>query len=169
MLEDGALGDRTASFLDYRGTFRDDDNTEGATDDGQDEASIFGESMLGGGSPRGSAFRGRYGESESKARDSFCFVCFWNCVLVLQCLCKLLAFFFNGLTLVNLERQQYTYSERVLPLRLAISLAVLRVSILTRPYSNYDSDRFFACCTYDRHTCFFSIDCLLATCSACSV
>eukprot|EP00904_Undaria_pinnatifida_P005572 jgi/Undpi1/2144/HiC_scaffold_12.g05530.m1 len=73
MLEDGALGDRTASFLDYRGTFRDDDNTEGATDDGQDEASIFGESMLGGGSPRGSAFRGRYGESESKARDSFCF------------------------------------------------------------------------------------------------
>ena len=78
-------------------------------------------------------------------------------------------FFFNGSTLVNLERQQYTYSERVLPLRLAISLAVLRVSLLTRPYSNYDSDRFFACCTYDRHTCFFSIDCLLATRSACSV
>lgn len=64
MLEDGALAD-TASFLDYRGTFRDDENkTERATDDGQDE-SVFGESMLGG-SSRESPYRGRDGDRDSK-------------------------------------------------------------------------------------------------------
>lgn len=64
MLEDGALAD-TASFLDYRGTFRDDDNkTERATDDGQDE-SVFGESLLGG-SSRGSSYRGRDGDRDTK-------------------------------------------------------------------------------------------------------
>ena len=66
-LEDGALAD-TASFLDYRGTFRDDEEskTERATDeDGQDE-SIFGESLLGGSSFRGSSYGGRDGDRDAK-------------------------------------------------------------------------------------------------------
>ena len=52
MLEDGALGDRDggASFLDFRGTFRDDEGKadRAEMDDGRDGESIFGESMLGG-------------------------------------------------------------------------------------------------------------------------
>lgn len=59
MLEDGAVTE-SASFLDYRGTFRDDgeNKTERATDDGQQDESVFGESLLGGSSTRGGSSHG---------------------------------------------------------------------------------------------------------------
>ena len=77
MLEGGALTD-TGSFLDYRGTFRDDDNTtERATDDGQDE-SMFRESLLGR-SSRGSSYGGRDGDRDTKVTTHG----YWqNCVFV---------------------------------------------------------------------------------------
>lgn len=83
MLEDGALTE-TASFMDYRGTFRDDEEnkTERATDDGQQDESVFGESLLGGASTRGgSAYRGRDGDSsDAKVQSSS------NCIMIVDLL-----------------------------------------------------------------------------------
>ncbi|CAM9360989.1 unnamed protein product, partial [Laminaria digitata] len=79
MLEEGALTE-TASFVDYRGTFRDDweNKTERATDDGQQDESVFGESLLGGASTRGgSAYRGRDGDSSDAKVQSRS-----NCIMI---------------------------------------------------------------------------------------